>query len=150
MKRFAFRLERLLQLRELAEQEQARVLAVAMREEEARRAELRESEAHLAAAREQYGMTPRELSQAGTLQNLELAISALIDQTNTIGRAHETSLERVEQERHEFDKARMARRVIERLREHRQESWSSEVSRFEQNQVDETAIQRIQARPGGG
>jgi flagellar export protein FliJ len=146
MKRFAFRLERLLQLRELAEREQARQLATALRNEEVRREALRQSEARLAEARAQYTGTPRELSQAGTLRNLELTILALADQAREATTTHEQSLERVELERHEFDQARMARRVIERLREQRREAWSGEFSRHEQGASDETAIQR--AQPG--
>lgn len=149
MKRFAFRLERLLQLREIAEREEARALATAMREEEARRAAVRESETRLALARQQFATTPRELAQAGTLRNLGLTIAALAEETNALGQEHEASLERVEVVRHEFEKARMARRIIERLKEHRQLAWSTDVSRLEQSQLDETAIQRAQARAGG-
>ena len=146
MKRFAFRLERLLQLRELAEREQARQVAVALREEESRREALRQSEVRLAEARAQYATTPRELSQAGTLQNLELTVLALVEQSRALSETHEHSLERLEVERHAFDQARMARRVIERLREQREEAWSGEFSRHEQSVSDETAIQR--AQPG--
>jgi flagellar export protein FliJ len=146
MKRFAFRLERLLQLRELAERDQARLLAQALREEEARREALVDSERRLAEARAQFATTPRELSQAGTLQNLDLTIEVLASTMRELNQSHEQSLERVEAERHQFEQARMARRVIERLREHRREAWGSEMSRYEQGESDETAIQR--AQPG--
>ena len=147
MKRFAFRLDRLLQLRALAEREQARALALALREEERRRAAVRLSEAELAQARAQFAVTPRELSQAGTLQNLELTVLALAERVNSLSREHEESLERVESERHQFEQARMARRVIERLREQRREAWTGEVARWEQRVADETAIQRASGRP---
>lgn len=146
MKRFNFRLERLLQLRETAEREQARQLAKALREEEAQRAAVVESERRLAEARAQFTTTPRELSQAGTLRNLELAIEVLAVETRERSQVHEQSLQQLEVERHRFEQARMARRVIERLREQRRETWGNELSRYEQGISDETAIQR--AQPG--
>ncbi|HTS88770.1 MAG TPA: hypothetical protein VMG41_09795 [Gemmatimonadales bacterium] len=149
MKRFSFRLDRLLHLREIAEREQARALAVALGEEEACRAAVRQSEARLGQAREQFATLPRDLSQAGTLRNLDLTIAVLMEQTDQLSREHEASLERVEVARHGFEKARMARRVIERLKEHRQLAWDADVSRLEQSELDETAIQRAQAGQGG-
>jgi flagellar export protein FliJ len=147
MKRFAFRLERLLQLRAAAERAQARQLVQALREEAADREAVRESEVRLAEARAQLVTTPKELSQAGTLRNLELAIDALADQVRALSLTHERSLERVETERHGFEQARMARRVIERLREHRREVWGDELARYEQGESDENALQ--QARSNG-
>ncbi len=146
MKRFSFRLDRVLQLREMAEREQARALARALREEEDRRAAAEAGEARLAEAREQFSTTPRELSQAGTLQNLELTIDALSEKLRDLAADHEKSLEQVERERHQFEQARMARRVIERLREHRKEAWGEELSRDEQRASDETGLQRAQGQ----
>ncbi len=144
MKRFAFRLERVLQLREAAERSQALALADALREEEARRARAREGEARLTEARAQFRCTPRELSQAGTLQNLELVIEALSSEQRTLAQHHEQSLERVEAERQQFDQARRARRVLERLREQRRQAWGEARTRHEQAQSDELALQRSQ------
>lgn len=144
MKRFSFRLERVLQLREMAEREQARALAGALREEEERRAAALAGEARLAQARHQFLETPRELSQAGTLQNLDLAIEALPAELRQLAEHHEASLERVEAERSHFEQARMARRVIERLREQRREAWGEELSRHEQGVSDEVGLQRSQ------
>ena len=107
MKRFAFRLERLLQLREASEKERARELGQARREEEARRAAVLESEARLIEAREQFQTTPRELSQAGTLQNLELAMESLSENVRRLSETHEQSLERLEAER-------LMKRLVER------------------------------------
>jgi flagellar export protein FliJ len=149
MKRFAFRLERLLQLREASEKERARELGQARREEEMRRAAVVESEARLIEARAQFETTPRELSQAGTLQNLELAMESLSANVRQLSDTHEQSLERLEAERQQFEQARMARRVIERLREHRRLAWGEELSRHEQSVSDETALQRSQPRKGG-
>jgi flagellar export protein FliJ len=146
MKRFAFRLERLLQLREAAEKERARELGTALRAEEATRRAVRESEARLLQARAQFETTPRELSQAGTLQNLELTIDSLASTLQQLSESHEQSLERLEAERHQFEQARMARRVIERLREHRRVAWGAELSRYEQHASDEVGLQRSQPK----
>lgn len=149
MKRFLFRLERLLQLRQASEKERARELAQATQEEEVRRAAVVESEARLLEARAQCQSTPRELSQAGTLQNLQLAMESLSADVRQLTETHEQSLERLESERQQFDQARMARRVIERLREHRRIAWGEEYARHEQRLSDETALQRSQPREGG-
>jgi flagellar export protein FliJ len=143
MKRFVFRLERLLQLRESAERDQARILADALREEEAARGRLRVSQARLAEAETQYRTTPRDLSQAGTLQNLELTIQALAREAGGLSEVHDQSIQQVEQERHQFEQARMARRVIERLREHRRDAWGENVSRLEQSESDDVALERV-------
>jgi len=137
VKRFTFRLERLLQLREASERERARQLGEALREEEQRREALRAGEERLAEAREQCSATPREMSRAGTLRNLELTIEALAGQARSLAATHERSLERVEEERVRFEEARVARRVVERLREHRREAWGIEVNRYEQGENDE-------------
>jgi dsDNA-specific endonuclease/ATPase MutS2 len=108
-----------------------------------------ESEARLIEAREQFQTTPRELSQAGTLQNLELAMESLSANVRQLTETHEQSLERLEAERQQFEQARMARRVIERLREHRKLAWGEELSRYEQSVSDETALQRAQPPEGG-
>ncbi len=148
MKRFAFRLERLLQLREAAEKERARELGSALRDEESRRRAVQASEARLLEARAQFATTPRELSQAGTLQNLELTIDSLATNLRQLNESHEQSLERLEGERHEFEQARIARRVIERLREHRRLAWGIDLSRYEQHLSDEVAMQRSQPKGG--
>lgn len=147
MKQFTFRLDRLLQLREAAEKDQARQLGDALREEETRRSELKASQEKLAEAREQYSSRPREMSQAGMLRNLELTIEALAGQARSLEDTHVKSLERVNEERVRFDQARVAKRVIQRLREHRKEAWGVEVNRQEQILNDE-AGQRSWGREG--
>ncbi|HWA59608.1 MAG TPA: flagellar export protein FliJ [Gemmatimonadales bacterium] len=137
MKQFTFRLERLLQLREAAEKERARQLGEALREEEERREALRASQARLAEARGQLSSPSSGLTQAGTLRNLELSVEMLAGQARSLEDHHQKSLERVEEERTRFEQARVARRVIERLREHRKEAWGVEANRVEQVLNDE-------------
>jgi flagellar export protein FliJ len=99
---------------------------------------VRASQEKLAEAREQYGSRPREMTQAGMLRNLELTIEALAGQARSLEDTHVKSLERVNEERTRFEQARMAKRVIQRLREHRKEAWGVEMNRQEQIQNDET------------
>ena len=142
MKRFAFRLERLLQLRESAERERARDLGIALRDEADRRADALAGEGRLAAARAQFAVTASGIAQAGTLQNLDLAIGALARESKVLADQHERSLDKLELERRQFEQARMARRVLERLREQRHEAWQDAYNRWEQAQSDEAAGQR--------
>lgn len=139
MKRFAFRLERLLQIREVAEKDKARALGLAMREEEAQREAARIGLNRLEDARAQVSGTRGRPALAGTMRNLELAVEQLTVQAQALDEAHAKGLERVETERHQFEEARMAKRVIERLREQRRETWTIELARYEQSLSDETA-----------
>jgi len=142
MKRFVFRLERLLQLRESAERERARDLGAALRTEADCRAEALAGEGRLAGARAQLAETSRGVAHAGTLQNLDLAIGALARESKALADQHERSLERLELERRQFEQARMAKRVLERLREQRRGAWNEAYSRWEQGEMDESAGQR--------
>lgn len=146
MKQFTFRLERLLQLREAAEKERARQLGEALREEETRREELLASQARLEEARDQLSSTPTELNQAGTLRNLDLSLEMLAGQARSLENTHAESVEKVEEERTRFEQARVARRVIERLREHRREAWGVEANRVEQGLNDEAGQRAHGAR----
>ena len=145
MKRFIFRLARVLQLRVAAEREQARQLALVIREEEVRRVAYQESAWRLEEAIAQLRGTPRELSTAGTLRNLELTVLALAAERDARGGAHQEALSRVEAERQRFDQARIARLAIERLRERRWEAWGEEAAREEQREHDEAAVRRTGA-----
>lgn len=139
MKRFTFRLERLLQLRESAEQERARILGVALRDEEQAKVSADEGQARLEEARDQYGRIARAPAAAGLLRNLELTVEQLTHQSALLNEAHAKSVERVDVERAQFEEARMAKRVIERLKEQRREAWIQELARYEQSLSDETA-----------
>ena len=145
MKRFAFRLERLLQLRESTERERARELGAALREEAGRRAEAHAGEERLLQARAQLATTASGFSHAGTLQNLGMAVDALALEWKSMSDKHERSLDKVEMERRQFEQARMAKRVLERLRKQRHDTWVDAWNRWEQGQLDESASQRFHA-----
>jgi len=148
MKRFAFRLERVLELRQAAEKERARELAQALHEEETRRDAYRQGVARLGEARAQLHQAAGTASRAGTLRNLELSIHALAVQAEELSATHEQSLERLEAERQHYERARRDRRVLERLRQQRRDTWNEEYQRWEQGLSDETALQRIRREQG--
>lgn len=139
MKRFSFRLERLLQIREAAEQEQARLLGVALHDEEMAKQIAADARAKLDESRGQYARISVAPAQAGLLRNLELSIEQLSHQANLLREAHGKTLEKVDEARAAFEEARMAKRVIERLKEQRREAWTQELARYEQSLSDETA-----------
>jgi flagellar export protein FliJ len=139
VKRFSFRLERVLQLRESAEQEKARQLGLALRDEEQARLSMEEGQAKLEAARTQLARITRAPAQAGMLRNLELSVEQLTHQETLLREAHARCVEKVDADRAQFEEARMAKRVIERLKEQRREAWIQELARYEQSLSDETA-----------
>jgi flagellar biosynthesis chaperone FliJ len=139
MKRFSFRLERVLQLRRAAEQEQARALTEARRQEEERRRAAEESAARFALTVRQLSGTPTDLRTAGTLSNLMLTLEVAEAAAAAASALHREAVTQVDVELAGFDQARQARRAIERLREHRHSDWQQEVSRAEQQEIDEVA-----------
>jgi flagellar export protein FliJ len=149
LKRFAFRLERVLELRQAAEKERARELAQALNEEEAGREALRQGVARLAEARTQLSGTTGAGPRAGTLRNLELSVIVLSRQAEELQASHERCLERLEAERQHYEQSRRDRRVLERLREQRREAWAGEYQRWEQAISDETALGRARLERGG-
>lgn len=139
MKRFSFRLERLLQIREAAEEEKARLLGVALQEEEAAQLALNAGQAKLGEAREQLARISQAPAQAGLLRNLELSVEQLTQQVQLLHDARGKATALVEVARAAFEEARMAKRVIERLKDQRREAWVQELARYEQSLSDETA-----------
>ncbi len=139
MKRFVFRLERLLQIRQTAEEECARALGLALQDEETCRLTALEGQARFEDAQGQVLASRSGPSPAGSIRNLELTVEQLGNEVATLEEAHRKSVERVDRAREQFEEARMAKRVIERLREERYEAWTQELVRYEQALSDETA-----------
>ncbi|MDM7917157.1 MAG: hypothetical protein QUU85_18090, partial [Candidatus Eisenbacteria bacterium] len=77
MRRFVFRLDRVLDLRQREEKERARELGRALRAERSRKEALEEAEEKLGRCGEQISETAEAgVTQAGVLHNLDLAIKA--------------------------------------------------------------------------
>lgn len=149
MKRFRFRLERLLALREQAERLQAAALGTAMRDEQ------REREA-LARARETETRAADQAAQLGAAETTTAGARAHLDLVrHAAGRVAESAEEevasasaRTDVERQAFGETRRDRRTVERLKEKRQVTWIDELGREERKDMDDVA-QRLRTPKGG-
>jgi flagellar export protein FliJ len=150
VKKFSFRLERVLQLRILAEQAQARRLADARQYEAEQRLYSEAGAARVAEAISQLAATPSDLRTAGTLSNLVLTVEAARARAAAASAAHRESLARLESEITSFEESRQARRAIERLREQRLAAWQQQVDRMEQGVMDEVASRRAHGHGAAG
>jgi len=142
MKRFVFRLERLLQFRHSMEREEARRLGEAQRAQEEQRRLAAQAASRVTAAQAQIAAAPPHCRTAGTLTNLTLVIDAARTAQAAAEAAHREAVTRVEAERARYEEARQARRTVERLRERRQEDWHQDVSREDQQTIDEIALRQ--------
>lgn len=143
MKRFAFRLERLRELRERAEREQASVLGAAMRDEQRDRDALSRAQADFERIGEQAGQAAQSATlPAGTLRNLDLARDAAGVRIDAAAEAVKQAQARVEEEQDRYGEKRRDLRVVEKLKEKRFETWKDDVSRAEQKDMDSVALRR--------
>ena len=145
MKRFTYRLEKLLNIRESQELEQARALGVALKLEESERRRSEEIKERTDAARRQLDTGPRRALRAGTIMHLGKTVGQFTERTQAAEAAHQEACSKLNQERDRYAEARKDRRVLERLKERRHGEWQSDISRAEQ-----TAIDEIAARTSGG
>jgi flagellar export protein FliJ len=146
MKGFLFRLERVLHLRTRAERERAQALGHALRDEEARRVAREEAEDRLRRSGDQVAEASEGVTNAGTLRIMGLAVQAAAGQLEAATLSHVAAEDSVRQEQQRFGEARRDRRVLERLREQRKETWDRETARQEQKDHDSAARER---RSGG-
>jgi flagellar export protein FliJ len=146
VKRFAFRLERVRELRERAERAQAAELGAAMRAEQERGQALGQARRALEIADEQAGAAPVDRSvAAGSLRNLDLARDAAARQVSAAGDRLREARARTGAEQEKYGEKRRDLRVVERLKEKRLETWREEVSRDEQKTIDGVALRRHNA-----
>jgi flagellar FliJ protein len=143
VKRFRFRLQRVLDLREQHEKDRARSLGEAQSDEQRQRERLEEAASRLeSAAASVRGKAAVEPVPAGTLRNLGLAVEAAQENVNRAEDRHREAQANVEEERARFHEARKDRRVVERLRERREETWTEEATRADQKEIDQIAARR--------
>ena len=147
MKRFEFRLERLLQLRTSAERQQARMLRQSLEAEEHKRRALEEVVSRHEEARRQLERYGPSNALAGTLVNLVRTVDALATQEQVASEKLRIVARQVGAERDRYRQARQARRVLERLRERRRMAWGLKNTREEQAVMDEVAA--LQAQRNG-
>lgn len=145
MKRFVFRLERVRELRERAEREQAAVLGSALGEERRGQAALDDAQRALETARGQAADAASGTAvAAGSLRNLELARDAAERGVERADEHLREAGERVREEQVKYGERRRDLRVLERLKEQRLESWREDASRDEQKTIDGVALRRHQ------
>jgi flagellar export protein FliJ len=142
MKRFVFRLERLLHFRQSMEREEARRLGELQRLQDEQQRRAAQSAARVADAETQLAAAPPHCRTAGTLTNLSLVLDAARAAHAADEAAHREALAKVEAERIRYEEARQARRTMERLREHRHDDWQHDATREEQETIDEVALRQ--------
>lgn len=147
MSRFSSRLDRLIVLRAREEAERARRLREALQTAEEAGRVRAEAEEHLEQCQDQAAeATTSGPSPVGALRNLRQALEAAMDIVDAARSSDRTSQEKVTVSREAFGEARQERRVLERLREKKHETWKDEESRREQSQCDEVARQQWENR----
>lgn len=139
MKRFTFRMDRLLHVRSSVEQQQARQLGEVLRAEDAERRELETAEATRERAKEQLQHLTTDVRRAGVLVSLEHTVDILESRAGAARAALNEATARVEMQRERYRHARQERRALERLRKREYERWAVESVREEQKEIDEVA-----------
>lgn len=146
---FRFGLQKVLELREQAEQEQARALAEAERR-------AREAASHLELLQqireEEAGKLMRAHSEGrpvGQLQNLSFVIRQLAQRVAEAEKAAREAEDRVAESRGELVTAMTQRRVLDQLKERKQEEWRLGQLELDRKQMDELALGRFQRRDAG-
>ena len=146
MKAFSFRLERILRLREQAEQRQARRVGDAIKEEADLERLHREQVSYLEEIGDRLAPEPGQQLSAGWLRVLTLTATAAAQQLEEAARSHATARQVADDERGRLTAARVERKTLERLRERQAEAWQLATRRDERKQDDEDARRRT----GGG
>ena len=147
MKRFRFQLETLLRVRREREEERKRRLAEAQRlvmEQKGRLTELFDEESRETEAQ-------RRLRQGGVIDLQEVRARMLYSRAvvRRIQEGFDALQDRVADEgirRTDLLRAAQERRVLEKLRERKWESWRYEAGREEQKRLDEIAGTRVAPR----
>ncbi len=147
MSPFVFRLDRFLKLRKHAERERAEALGAAVDAEEKSKADAEAKAERLNAVADCITSEMGAVATAGALRNLGLVLGAAIEQAETAKGQHEDRQRETEQERERWGKARVERRVIEKLRMRKLDAWAHGAARAEQKEMDEAAA-RIRTATG--
>ena len=142
MKAFSFRLERLLRLREDAEQRQARTVGEASRAEADLDQLVRDHTSHVESVGARVTPVAGQLTSAGLLRALHLTSAAAASQLEDAERARAEARKLADAERERLAVAQRDRKTLERLKEHQKTAWQGEQNRDEQRVMDEIAGRR--------
>lgn len=139
MKSFSFRLDRILKLREDAEQAQARRFGEAARVEADLDRQAKERARDVSRIADQINPASGARTTAGLLRALHLTSSAAASQLESVEQARAEAESKAEVERAELAKARVERKTLERLKEQQQTTWRETLGRHDQKEMDEIA-----------
>lgn len=145
MKAFAFRLERLLKLREEAEQRRAIALGEANHAEVSLDRVCRDRASHVEDVAGRAAPAAGQRTSAGMLRALHLTSAAAALQLADAEAARAAARVAADEERARLADARRDRKTLERLKAHQHAAWRDELGRDEQKTMDEIA-----GRPRGG
>jgi flagellar FliJ protein len=148
MKRFQFRLQSVLALREEAEQKAERAYAEALQTERQALGKLQSAEAALATGEEIIRTRLREGPRAQELDHLRHYRQFLADQVTLAATNLAAAREGTESRRQALQKAMQEREALDRLRRRQVEAFNLEVARAEQKLLDEIGVRTVQSRSG--
>lgn len=146
MKAFSFRLDRILKLREDAEQRQARIMGDATRAETELDDLCREQASFLRSVGDRVTPAPGLRTSAGMLRILQLTSAAAASQLDQAEKARDEATKVADAERDSLASARRDRKTLERLKEEQQGQWREDDARVERKAMDEIAS-RTRGRP---
>ena len=138
-----FRLQRLLELREQAEQAKARELVSAQDAADAARRE-RDSLANVHGnARAEIDAAQRAEPRIGHLQQLGYVLQSLDQRLETAGESVRAADQGVAEAQTELDAAARDRRVLDRLKDRHTDQWRLEAAQLDRKGMDEIALARF-------
>jgi flagellar protein FliJ len=140
---FKFRLQRILELREKAEQAKARELATAQDAAEAARRTHDELSTLHATSRAEVHAVQRAEPRIGHLQQLGLVLQSLDQRLESAGDSVRAADEVVAGARKLLDDAARDRRVLDRLKDRHTDQWRVEEAHKDRLGMDEVALARF-------
>lgn len=145
MKRFRFRLDRVLQLRENAEDEAARAVAAARSDAEAAAAEASAAERALLHAVAQASEMA-QATTAGVLAVMRFSLENARTRTRLAAEARLQAEQQLERALAAWQVARADRQALDKLKTQRHEAWVADANRAEQADIDDVALRSAAAR----
>ncbi len=147
MKKFRFRLDRVLQLRETAEDEAARDLAAARAAADAAAQRAADAERALLHAVTQAADCSVGAT-AGLLAVLRLTLDGARERVRAAADAREAAERQATEALTRYHAARADRQALDKLKEQRRDAWTAEAGRAEQAAIDEVALRSNFGRGG--
>lgn len=139
MKAFHFRLDRILRLKEEAEQQRARAMGEAARTEAAMDQMCVDQAEYARTVGDRVSAATAQPTSAGMLRSLHLTAAAAMHQLEDAEKARVEARKAADDERIRLAEAQRERRTLERLKEHQRSAWSRDLALDERKAMDEVA-----------